>query len=43
MQAVNLEQQLSTFDEHWQPRTVGQCNGHDLMVVKVKGEFSHWQ
>lgn len=40
MRAVNLEQKLSTFDEHWQPRTVGQFNGHDLMVVKVKGEFA---
>ena len=39
MQPVNLAQKLSTFHEHWQPRTVGQFNGHDLMVVKVKGEF----
>ena len=39
MQAVNLEQKLSTFHDHWQPRTVGRFNGHDLMVVKVKGEF----
>jgi len=39
MQAINLYQKLSAFDEHWQPRTVGQFNGHDLMVVKVKGEF----
>jgi mannose-6-phosphate isomerase-like protein (cupin superfamily) len=30
---------LATFSEHWQPRTVGVFNGHDLMVVKVKGEF----
>jgi mannose-6-phosphate isomerase-like protein (cupin superfamily) len=37
--AINLAQKLSTFSEHWQPRTVGQFNGHDLMVVKVKGEF----
>ena len=37
--AINLAQKLSTFTEHWQPRTVGQFNGHDLMVVKVKGEF----
>jgi mannose-6-phosphate isomerase-like protein (cupin superfamily) len=36
---VNLAEKLSTFSEHWQPRTVGQFNGHDLMVVKVKGEF----
>jgi mannose-6-phosphate isomerase-like protein (cupin superfamily) len=39
MNAVNLAQKLATFSEHWEPRTVGQFNGHDLMVVKVKGEF----
>lgn len=39
MNAINLSQKLATFAEHWQPRTVGQFNGHDLMVVKVKGEF----
>jgi mannose-6-phosphate isomerase-like protein (cupin superfamily) len=39
VKAVNLSDKLSTFVEHWQPRTVGQFNGHDLMVVKVKGEF----
>src|SRR5688572_9335694 len=36
---INLEKKLSTFTEHWQPRTVAEFNGHDLMVVKVKGEF----
>ena len=39
MQAINLADKLSLFSEHWQPRVVGQFNGHDLMVVKVKGEF----
>ena len=39
MTAVNLADKLSTFTEHWQPRTVGEFNGHDLMVVKMKGEF----
>lgn len=39
MKAINLAEKLSTFTEHWQPRTVGEFNGHDLMVVKVKGEF----
>lgn len=39
MNAINLAQKLSTFTEHWQPRTVGQFNGHDVMVVKVRGEF----
>jgi mannose-6-phosphate isomerase-like protein (cupin superfamily) len=39
MAAINLTQKLSTFAEHWQPRVVGHFNGHDLMVVKIKGEF----
>jgi mannose-6-phosphate isomerase-like protein (cupin superfamily) len=39
MKAINLAEKLAGFAKHWQPRTVGQFNGHDLMVVKVKGEF----
>ena len=39
MNAINLAQKLGTFSDHWQPRTVAEFNGHDLMVVKVKGEF----
>ena len=39
MNPINLAEKLSTFTEHWQPRVVGQFNGHDLMVAKVKGEF----
>ena len=39
MKSVNLAEKLSTFTEYWQPRTVGEFNGHDLMVVKVKGAF----
>jgi mannose-6-phosphate isomerase-like protein (cupin superfamily) len=39
MNTVNLAEKLATFTEHWQPRTVGQFNGNDLMVVKVKGQF----
>ena len=39
MDAVNLAQKLSTFAEPWQPRTVTTFNGHDVMVVKMKGEF----
>lgn len=39
MNTVNLAEKLSTFTEHWQPRTVGEFNGHDLMVVKAHGEF----
>jgi mannose-6-phosphate isomerase-like protein (cupin superfamily) len=36
---INLAEKLATFDAHWQPRVVGQFNDHDLLLVKVKGEF----
>ena len=39
MDKVNIEAKLATFSEHWQPRTVTEFNGHDVMVVKVQGEF----
>lgn len=39
MQKVNLNEKLSQFGEHWQPRTIAEFNGHDIMVVKAKGEF----
>lgn len=38
-QAINLNKKLATFDQHWSPRTVTTFNGHDVMVVKVLGEF----
>jgi mannose-6-phosphate isomerase-like protein (cupin superfamily) len=36
---INLADKLASFANHWHPRIVGQFNGHDLMVVKVLGEF----
>lgn len=38
--AVNLEQKLSTFKEHWSPKIVSRFNDCDVMVVKAKGEFN---
>ncbi len=40
MSAVNLKDKLAIFSEHWSPRIVADFNGHDVMVVKVKGEFN---
>jgi len=37
---VNLASKLAAFTDHWQPRTVAEFNGHDVMVVKVQGEFT---
>jgi mannose-6-phosphate isomerase-like protein (cupin superfamily) len=40
MTPINLANKLSSFTAHWSPRIVGSFNGHDLMVVKVLGEFT---
>jgi len=37
--AINLNDKLAQFSEYWAPRTVGQLNDYDIMVVKVKDEF----
>ena len=36
---IHLADKLTQFSEHWAPRTVTQFNAHDVMVVKVQGEF----
>ena len=36
---VNLKEKLAAFSEHWSPKIVAGFNGHDIMVVKAKGEF----
>ncbi len=37
--AINLQDKLDLFSSHWSPKIVAAFNGHDVMVVKVKGEF----
>jgi hypothetical protein len=39
LKSINLAEKLSLFSEHFKPRTVGQFNGHDLMVAKAEGSF----
>ncbi len=36
---IDLAEKLSTFSDHWSPRTVAQFNACDVMVVKAQGAF----
>jgi len=36
---IRLADKLALFSDHWSPKIVSQFNDHDVMVVKVKGEF----
>ncbi|MEM7047468.1 MAG: cupin domain-containing protein [Pseudomonadota bacterium] len=37
--AVNLSEKLKLIEGHWKPKIVSTFNGHDILIVKVKGEF----
>ena len=39
MEKVNINQKLSLFSEHWNPKIVGELNGQHVKLVKLKGEF----
>ena len=37
---ISLADKLATFSDHWSPRTLATFNDCDVMVAKVKGEFT---
>jgi mannose-6-phosphate isomerase-like protein (cupin superfamily) len=39
MEKVNLAQKLTTFDERWSPKIVGDLNGQHVKLAKLEGEF----
>ena len=40
MQKINIKQKLDQFQDYWNPRIVGELNGQQIRLVKVKGEFT---
>lgn len=36
---VNLAEKFSAIGEHWSPRIVGELNGQEVRLAKLKGEF----
>ena len=39
MDAVNIAEKLSQFNDYYHPRIIGDLNGQHIKVVKLKGEF----
>ena len=39
MKVVNVNQKFDLFSDHWSPRIIGQLNGQDVKIAKIKGEF----
>jgi mannose-6-phosphate isomerase-like protein (cupin superfamily) len=40
MQKVNLKEKFSLFAENWSPKIVGELNGQQVKLVKIKGPFT---
>jgi mannose-6-phosphate isomerase-like protein (cupin superfamily) len=36
---VNINEKLALFSEHWSPKIVGELNGQQVKLAKLKGEF----
>lgn len=41
MDSIDLDHQLSRFDDHWSPRIIASLNGQDVKVAKFLGAY-HW-
>ena len=39
MKKVNLLHKFSLFNDHWSPKIIGELNGQEVKIAKVKGEF----
>jgi len=39
MEAINVMQKFSLFNDHWSPKIIGDLNGQQVKLAKVKGEF----
>ena len=39
MEKVNIDNKLSLFSEHWSPKIVGELNGQQVKLARIKGEF----
>ena len=40
MEAVNVDEMLARFADHWSPKKIAQVNDYDVRIVKVQGEFT---
>lgn len=39
MEKINIREKLDQFQDHWNPRIIGELNGQQVKAVKLKGEF----
>jgi len=37
--AINFNDKLSLFSEHWSPKVIAEMNDYQFKIVKIKGDF----
>ena len=39
MKKINISKKLAQFNDHWNPRIIGELNKQHVKLAKIKGEF----
>lgn len=39
MSVINIKEKFNLFSEHWTPKKIGELNGQQILLAKLKGEF----
>ena len=39
MSVINIQEKFALLSDHWSPKKVGELNGQQILLAKIKGEF----
>lgn len=39
MNVINIQEKFSLFNDQWSPKKIGELNGQQILLAKIKGEF----
>lgn len=39
MAVINIQEKLALFSDQWSPKKIGELNGQQILLAKIKGEF----
>ncbi|MDG1397351.1 MAG: cupin domain-containing protein [Polaribacter sp.] len=39
MSVINIQKKFNLFQDHWSPKKIGELNGQQILLAKIKGEF----
>ena len=39
MSVINIQEKFNLFSDQWSPKKIGELNGQQILLAKIKGEF----